>query len=504
MSHHTDALAPAHRGRNGRGGRAVLIVVAILAVLAAVLTGGAYAYAKQYDGKALPGTTVLGQDVSGRSEAEIASLVTDRAEKVVVTVTSEGQSHEVSLADLGVAVDAEGTAKKAVAHEGGIGDVARSTFSGERVVKPSVSVDAAAVTAFADSLVPEDQTRAVDAQLVRDEESGEWTVIPGHAGKAADSDALLSAVQEHAPDLESFSVDQPITEQQPKLTDEAANTALEDIRAKLDQAIVVTGPNDARHEASEQTIGSWIVAGPDEAGTAFAVTIDPTKVHDWVAGRAEKDTVKPTDGIEQVDAAGTTIKTLTEKKDGVEITNTDAVAQQITDNLTANSPAELAFTTQPVPAKVTKAKAPDAAQTDKQDPNATDGGQPTGEKWIDINLSDKTLTAYVGDTPVFGPRKIVDGKQDYETVTGTYHIYQRYDSQDMTNEGKVDKNDPRYYYTEDVPWVQYFYGGYAIHGAPWRSSFGFSGSHGCVNMSVSDAKWIYDWSSVGTKVVVHY
>src|SRR5699024_6374300 len=58
--------------------------------------------------------------------------------------------------------------------------------------------------------------------------------------------------------------------------------------------------------------------------------------------------------------------------------------------------------------------------------------EPTGEKWIDVDLSAKTVTAYVGDTPVWGPRPMVDGKPGNETVTGTYEIYLRYEKQDMT------------------------------------------------------------------------
>ena len=61
--------------------------------------------------------------------------------------------------------------------------------------------------------------------------------------------------------------------------------------------------------------------------------------------------------------------------------------------------------------------------------------------------------------------------------------------------------------SKDVPWVTYFTGSYALHGAPWRNSFGWSGeggSHGCVNMPVSEAKWVYDWAPVGTTVVSHY
>ena len=45
-----------------------------------------------------------------------------------------------------------------------------------------------------------------------------------------------------------------------------------------------------------------------------------------------------------------------------------------------------------------------------------------------MDLSAKTVTAYVGDTPVWGPRTMVDGKGN-ETVTGTYEIYLRYDRQ---------------------------------------------------------------------------
>jgi len=59
------------------------------------------------------------------------------------------------------------------------------------------------------------------------------------------------------------------------------------------------------------------------------------------------------------------------------------------------------------------------------------------------------------------------------------------------------------YKTEDVPNVMYFYADFAIHGAYWRDSFGYSGSHGCVNISVGASEWLYGWAGYGTKVVVH-
>ena len=77
-----------------------------------------------------------------------------------------------------------------------------------------------------------------------------------------------------------------------------------------------------------------------------------------------------------------------------------------------------------------------------------------------------------------------------------------------TRPWKAPNSDGSKYETPDVPWVTYFEGGYALHGAYWRDRFGYdagyNGSHGCVNMKVEDAKWIYDWAPEGTTVVSHY
>ena len=55
----------------------------------------------------------------------------------------------------------------------------------------------------------------------------------------------------------------------------------------------------------------------------------------------------------------------------------------------------------------------------------------------------------------------------------------------------VTNDSPLWYYLEDVEWTQYFFGAYALHAAYWHNSFGFTRSHGCVNLTISDAKWLY-------------
>ncbi|WP_106506296.1 L,D-transpeptidase family protein [Brachybacterium timonense] len=508
MTHGTDAAALGGPSRpvSSRGRmRLALILVAILAVIGVVLAGSAYGLAQKYDGRALPGTTLLGEDIAGHTPEQIAEELTKRADGVKVTVTADGTDHEASLVDLGVNVDAQATAKAALSRDDSITALIASLWSGEHAVEPVMSVDSAAAAEYAKGLVADEKAAPVDASVSFDEESEEWTVTPGTDGQGVDPSELVAAVEKNAPSLKSFSVEQSISQIAPSITTEEAETVVGDISALLEQPMQISGPKDKTYEVSPERRSSWLSVGPDEAGEKLVMSVDEEAVRDWVSQRADKSAVKPKDGIEQVDESGKVVKVVAEKTDGVEITNTDAVADELIAALKGSSPLEAAFESKTVEAKVTQAKAP--AQNDEtpsdDDPAAGDAPAPTGEKWIDVDLTAKTVTAYVGDTPVWGPRSMVDGKSGYETVTGSYNIYLRYDKQDMTNQSRYPKGHPKHYYTKDVPWVQYFYKGYAFHGAPWRSSFGYSGSHGCINMKVSDAKWLYNWASMGTRVEVH-
>jgi LysM repeat protein len=116
-----------------------------------------------------------------------------------------------------------------------------------------------------------------------------------------------------------------------------------------------------------------------------------------------------------------------------------------------------------------------------------------GQRWIDIDLSSQTLTAYEGNTPVFNT--LVSTGLAFPTPVGTYHILYKLQAQRMTGPG---------YDLPNVPWVMYFTNrGHAIHGAYWHNNFGSPMSHGCVNMRVSEAQWLYDFTPNGTTVVVH-
>ncbi len=123
---------------------------------------------------------------------------------------------------------------------------------------------------------------------------------------------------------------------------------------------------------------------------------------------------------------------------------------------------------------------------------------PTEGKWIDINVSAQTITAYEGTVPLKSVR-VSTGVARTPTVLGTYKIYRKHALMRMT--GGTPGID--YYDLPNVPWSMFFYKGYAIHGTYWHNNFGRPMSHGCVNLTKEDAKWFYDWTPVGTTVISH-
>ena len=116
------------------------------------------------------------------------------------------------------------------------------------------------------------------------------------------------------------------------------------------------------------------------------------------------------------------------------------------------------------------------------------------QRWIDVDLTNQTTSAYVGDTLV-NTFIVSTGTWEHPTVTGQYQIYVKYVSTPMSGPG---------YYLPGVPYVMYFYKGYGLHGTYWHNNFGTPMSHGCVNLRTEDASWLYDWASVGTLVNIHY
>jgi len=132
-------------------------------------------------------------------------------------------------------------------------------------------------------------------------------------------------------------------------------------------------------------------------------------------------------------------------------------------------------------------------------PNTTPPeGVDTG-RWIEVNLFEQTIAVYEDYELVFATL-IASGLEPFWTRPGLFQIYQKHDTTPMRGSFEADRSDA--YYLEDVPWTMYFDQARALHGAYWRANLGFTQSHGCVNLSVGDSHWLYDWAELGDWVYV--
>lgn len=123
----------------------------------------------------------------------------------------------------------------------------------------------------------------------------------------------------------------------------------------------------------------------------------------------------------------------------------------------------------------------------------------SGGKWIDVNIRTQSITAYEGSKAARSAL-VSTGVANHPTPVGRFAIYVKYKSQTMSGGSKAAGD---YYYLPNVPNVMYFYRDYALHGTYWHKNFGRPMSRGCVNLTLADAEWFFNWAPLGTPVVTH-
>lgn len=115
-----------------------------------------------------------------------------------------------------------------------------------------------------------------------------------------------------------------------------------------------------------------------------------------------------------------------------------------------------------------------------------------GDLWIDIDLGTQTLALMRGQEAQF-ITLISSGtghKPNTATPKGIYRIRLKVAHGPMRNRPEDAEDSP--YHVEAVPWVQYFYKRFALHASYWHNGFGHRKSHGCVNLSPRDARYIFE------------
>ena len=468
--------------------------IGVVSALVLLVVCAGVVYAANYSGRALPGTTIAGTSVAGMTRDQVISAVNQRADATNVTLTVEGKTTQASLNQAGITVDVGQTADAAMKGSTSFPAFVSALFS-QRNVDPVVTVSEESIKKLAATANSTLTSEMKDAAVVVAQDGESFTVTPAQNGNGVSTDDVAAAVKQAGATLTSVTQDVSVHQMEPAITTEDAQAAAEKANTLLDTPIEISDGIDT-FSADRSDKVQWVEFLTKDDGSLDAPSISAVKVADWVNALAAKTDVKPENRVDNVDSQGNVLTVAREGKKGLKTNNTEQITKDVVAAMTDGKAYEGLFHYDDVePGSETKQVAEGTENLVYQ--------AAEGEKWVDISLTDNSVTAYIGGKVAGGPFYMVPGAPDTPTVTGTFHVYLKYDVQTMRGENA----DGSKYETEGVPWVTYFTGSYAMHGAPWRSSFGWSGyggSHGCVNMPVDAAKFIYDWTDMGDTVVVHY
>lgn len=476
-----------------RSRKGLVIGLSVLGILIAAAGTGLAAYSHYYADKAVPGTSIAGRNIAGMTRTQVTELLNGEANKTALSFQVASQRIDAKPEDYGLTFNIEQTVEQAFTPSSKLFSQISALFSNHEVT-PAITLDDQKLSDFAEKLAREAGPTVKQASVVATGDGG-FEVSPAVTGKSVDKEKLSNDIRHQALTLTAGEITATVVDLEPTITDEMAQATLNDAQALAEREISLTDGVDI-FATDKVTRSTWILVPESQDGKSLeAPRFDRDKVKEWVEKTAKDSNVDPVPTYNNVDANG---KVLVEGakpgRKGYKANNVD----KLIDDIMTTSAKKEAFA-----GEFSYDEIAPPVENRQVLPGAENMAYPAaaGEKWLEINLGNNTVSAYVGTDRVHGPVAIVPGAPGYETVTGLFHIYLKYESQDMG----CTPDWP--YCAKGVPWVSYFHGSYAFHGAPWQQSFGWSGpggSHGCINMPVHEAQWVHQWSEMGTPVASHY
>ena len=127
---------------------------------------------------------------------------------------------------------------------------------------------------------------------------------------------------------------------------------------------------------------------------------------------------------------------------------------------------------------------------------------PDVRKRIYVDTATQSVTAFEDEKPVLVAR-CSSGGSGTKTPLGKFRTFHKGPTIHMTNDGEAGAG--RGYDLPGVPWVSFFTStGVSFHGTYWHNDYGRPRSHGCVNLTPADAKFIYRWTQPVVPVDTQY
>ncbi|MGF3052818.1 L,D-transpeptidase family protein [Microbacterium sp. YY-03] len=417
-----------------------------------------------------PGVSAAGVPVGGLTKSAAANAIDARVANATVTLETSAGTVTLTGADLGATIDAEAVAAEAF-NSAPAWNV--SSWGSDAATTP-VSIDDAQAQDALRAALPDLYVDPVDAELTLNKTTGAYTVIPAADGKGISLDTVRTALADAvASEKGAATVEVKTTAIPALLTTEEAQTAADDINALTADVGFYVG-DERTVPVDAPLAATWITPSFSDDGT-LVISANEAEIAKFTATLPSKVDRPAVDGVKLVDRQGNQLPDSIYTKEGVEgrtIGDVSKIASAFATQLEeGNGHYPLTVTT--------------------VEPKET-----TLERWIEVDVSEQTVYVWENGQTV---RVMLtsSGLPPYESARGTFRINSHVVMQDM---GCVPGYD---YCTKDVKWVMYYNGDEAFHGTWWHDNFGNKMSHGCMNLSEANAKWLWDWTPIGTEVWVH-
>lgn len=417
-----------------------------------------------------PGVAIAGTPVGFHTAGAAKQAIEDRVANAAIEIDGV----EFTGAQLGAQVDAAEAAEKAF-EDHPLWKI--TDWNPSDPYAPTVTIDRDTAIEALKKDAPDLFVAPVDASV--EFSDGKFVAVAAEAGSGPDLDALAESLSTALVSSEGgIDVSADAVEIAATTTTKAAKAEAKSLN-KLAKKAGFYADGDRVVDVSAEQIASWIDVEPDGEG-GFAVTANDDaaasvqNIVDTLPGLVDRE---PTDVTQIVNTSGDVLQG-DEGTDGWKLKSTDGVAAAFVDDLVKGDDAtgEYSLDVEVVKADVTQL-----------------------ERRLVADLSDLKVYAYENGK-VVKTFPMSPGKAGNETDQGNFTVYAKLDVQNMGNE---DTSKPPYYYTPNVKYVMYFNGSEGFHGTYWHNEFGIQPmSHGCVNLSESDAKWLFDWTPYGTEVQV--
>lgn len=419
-----------------------------------------------------PGTTVAGVPVGWMTPGAAAERIAAVIAETRVTLTGDGDGNVLSGADLGAHIDASKLADQAFADRPlwNVGAWMSEPIPGSITLEPETAaraLRAAVPTSFDDP---------VNASVKFDAATATYVTTASADGIGINVDDLNAAfVDAVSKGEKGFSFSGDATEALPTVTDTEAAATASALNAMLGTIGFYVG-DERTVPIAPDVAATWLKPSVDDDG-ALRIIADQAAIQKSVDALPELVDRAPVNATNIVDSAGTILRAEGAGVNGRELGDTSHIAGKFAKQLSSGTDAthgiftltvrSTAFTTVPL------------------------------YRYIDVNISTQRATLFENGTAV-NTWAVSTGLPGTPTPTGNFKVFAHTKIQDMgCFEGAT-------YCTTNVPWITWFAPDIAFHGTYWHNNFGRRMSHGCVNLPIDLAKFVYDWAPKGLEVNVHF